>query len=81
MRCCASWMMRSDPRDNIDSGLAAISDRYQAVVRELLGSPDKVEGLLALFDSDLRDVKDVLNADFTGSVCGRSKPGPRRGVR
>ena len=48
--------------DSIDPGIAAISDRYQAAVRELLGSPDKVEGLLALFDADLRDVSDVLNA-------------------
>jgi aspartokinase/homoserine dehydrogenase 1 len=60
--------------NNIDTGLAAIADRYQAVVRELLGSPEKVDGLLALFDSDLRDVKDVLNAiSLVRSAADRSR--------
>ncbi len=60
--------------DSIDPGIAAISDRYQAAVRELLGSPDKVEGLLALFDADLRDVSDVLNAiSLVRSAADRSR--------
>jgi aspartokinase/homoserine dehydrogenase 1 len=59
---------------DIGPRLAAISDRYQATARELLGSPDKVEALLELFEADLRDINDVLNAiALVRSAADRSR--------
>jgi aspartokinase/homoserine dehydrogenase 1 len=58
----------------IDPGLAAIADRYQATARELIGSVDKIDALLALFDADLADIKDVLGAvALVRSAAARSR--------
>jgi aspartokinase/homoserine dehydrogenase 1 len=48
--------------ETIEPGLAAISDRYQATARELIGTAERIEALLAQFAADLNDIRDVLNA-------------------
>ena len=60
--------------DSIEADLAAIADRYEACVRELIDSAEAADNLMDLFSAELADVKDVLQAvSLVRSAADRSR--------
>lgn len=60
--------------DGIKGDLRVIADRYEACVRDLITSPQSAEELMNLFNGELADARDVLQAvSLVRSAADRSR--------